>query len=385
MGLIGNLSTMHIDELLNWIALGKRNGTLTVSDKDRTKSLSFKEGFVISAYSNCFVEQLAGMVVKLGKVDRSEIKKIPRLHRLSERQVGNLLMDKGYLSLEVLLDTMKALVEEVVYGMFSFTEGIFVFTDREIEFKKFYPVKINLQNLMLEGARRADEWKLIKELFPQKNNIIALKEDKLKEFKKDIKALSKNGRKVFDLIDGRRSIHEIVVLAEQSEFITLSILKEFLQNNLIEVIDRFSIINNFSEFERIEMQFNEALSYFNEGLLFEALKGFEEILKIAPRNPDSNEFYNRTKNMLIEIVFDRIGHGTTIVDRIDELKNCDLSEFSLTPYQLKILELIDGKKAIRDLYSGDYLDMNTVYFVIYRLLEMGLIEIKYQEKLHLIK
>jgi len=52
MAVSGNLKTMTPGDLLQWLSLGQKTGTLVVSNKAVEKKIFFKTGRVISSASN---------------------------------------------------------------------------------------------------------------------------------------------------------------------------------------------------------------------------------------------------------------------------------------------------------------------------------------------
>ena len=51
MGIVGNLKTMQLEELLQWLSQSKKNGTLQINNGKVEKKIFFKDGRIISSAS----------------------------------------------------------------------------------------------------------------------------------------------------------------------------------------------------------------------------------------------------------------------------------------------------------------------------------------------
>ena len=52
MGIVGNLRTMQLEELLQWLSQSKKSGTLEIKNGEWEKKIFFKEGLILSSASN---------------------------------------------------------------------------------------------------------------------------------------------------------------------------------------------------------------------------------------------------------------------------------------------------------------------------------------------
>src|SRR5207244_8215991 len=75
MGVSGNLKTMLPGDLLQWLSLGQKTGTLVVSNKAVEKKIFFKNGRVISSASNDPREYLGQFLMSHGYMSEPELMK----------------------------------------------------------------------------------------------------------------------------------------------------------------------------------------------------------------------------------------------------------------------------------------------------------------------
>ena len=63
MGIVGNLRTMQLEELLQWLSQSKKSGTLEIVHGRTEKKIFFKEGLILSSYSGAL--HRVGYLVKI--------------------------------------------------------------------------------------------------------------------------------------------------------------------------------------------------------------------------------------------------------------------------------------------------------------------------------
>ena len=69
---------------------------------------------------------------------------------------------------------MRIQIEEAVYYLFTWTSGTFNFEAGVRPEREDFLVRINPESLLLEGARRVDEWSLIEKKIPSFDLIFAV-------------------------------------------------------------------------------------------------------------------------------------------------------------------------------------------------------------------
>src|SRR5882724_3742920 len=75
MGVTGNLKTMLPGDLLQWLSLGQKTGTLIVTKKAVEKKIFLKRGRVISSASNDPREYLGQFLMSHGYMSEPELVK----------------------------------------------------------------------------------------------------------------------------------------------------------------------------------------------------------------------------------------------------------------------------------------------------------------------
>ena len=133
---------------------------------------------------------------------------------------------------------LKIQVSEVIFDTFTWGEGTFGFYDDVTHPPNATTIDMNLQNLLMEGVRRLDERDRLAEAFPDHDVLVESLANP--EWVKDKMSLTPEEWSVFFLVDGRRSLEEICVLAgNPDELATLEILNRLRGVKLIGATAHF--------------------------------------------------------------------------------------------------------------------------------------------------
>ena len=86
--------------------------------------------------------------------------------RRRDKRLGELLVEQGALTMQQLHDAIEVQIQEAVYFLFTWNQGTFNFEADVAPDTQDHVVSINPESLLLEGARRVDEWGLIEKKIP---------------------------------------------------------------------------------------------------------------------------------------------------------------------------------------------------------------------------
>src|SRR5512135_279100 len=117
MSLSGNLRTMDLAELLQWVTLGRKTGSLTFV-RDKTKNyIFFKDGKIISSKSNEPIKQLSHYLLFEGKITEAQLKKALEIQLQTRSHLGKILVKEGYVTKVEVEKALLGRTEEVIYDL----------------------------------------------------------------------------------------------------------------------------------------------------------------------------------------------------------------------------------------------------------------------------
>ena len=224
MGISGNLKTMQLSELLQWLALSQKTGTLVIEGHGVQKRLYFQNGRINFTSSSDQREYLGQFLVSHGYITEEELKKAMEVQEESKILLGRILLMINAISETDLLRLMRRKAEESIYDVFLWEDGTFEFIDGEQPDQKMVPLSLDLTSIILEGLHRYDEWKRIRERVPDASVVPVIVRPL------NLDSLAERERLIVPQIDGQRSIEEIALQTHNAEFAVSRFIYECLSD-----------------------------------------------------------------------------------------------------------------------------------------------------------
>lgn len=231
MGLSGNLRTMLPGDLLQWLSLSQKTGTLVVTNKQIEKKVFFKGGRVISSASNDPREYLGQFLMSHGFLTEPELKKAMEVQQQSGILLGKILVMIDAISEPDLLRLMRLKAEEEIYDIFLWNEGSFHFIDNELPRWEMVPLQVDVTGIIVEGMRRVDEWKRIREVISDES-MVPIPERAVERAAE----LGEVQRTIIAAVDGRRTIADIVLESRSSSFVVSETLYRLARKGSVRII-----------------------------------------------------------------------------------------------------------------------------------------------------
>src|SRR5574342_1169037 len=167
MALRGNLRDFTITQLLNLINLAGKTGTLIVDGPVEQAYVSFREGKL--AYARVGQEDgtLATVLHRANRLTVNQYRAIvERAGNINDKELGLLLINAGYLSQEEILANLQSYFTDVVRRLFTWVEGFFRFEAEMMPPPDRINVRLDLENIIIEGSRQLREWEQLQDEIP---------------------------------------------------------------------------------------------------------------------------------------------------------------------------------------------------------------------------
>ena len=239
MSLSGNLKTVSFPDILQLLATGKKTGLLELKTATRQKEVAFKDGNIIYASSiNSSEDLLGNLLLKRGKISKVDLERAITMHKQTGRQLGTTLIDMNLFEKSEIGECLKLQIEEIVYNLFSWGDGDFIFHEGTSPKTAPFQVELNTMNVIMEGTRRIDEWLEIQKVLPPDDVLLAIV--KSPKINREEIVLSLDEFKVLALINGERTLPDLINLSPMGEFVTSRAVYRLVINKLIEVVGKRS-------------------------------------------------------------------------------------------------------------------------------------------------
>ena len=228
MAIAGNLRTMQLSELLQWLSTGLKSGTLVVRGSPGEKRIYFENGRVTSSSSTLEREHLGRFLVGFGFITEEELIRALEVQQESRILLGKILVMIGAIKETELADLVRLKAAETIYDIFLWTEGSFAFIDGEIPQLPMVPISSDVTGIVMEGLRRYDEWQRIKTKIASMRQIPALAVP-VEE------ALGEREKLILGAINGRRSIDQIALETHNPEFHVAKLVFDLMQSGHVSL------------------------------------------------------------------------------------------------------------------------------------------------------
>ncbi len=234
MALRGNLRDFTITQLLNLINLAHKTGTLVVEGPNETAQVSFREGKLAFAQIGKEDGSLASILHKANRLSVSQYKTLQqRASHISDKELGLLLINAGYLSQEDILTNLQQYFSDIVQHLFTWVEGFFHFDNDLLPPDDRIIVRLDLENLIIEGSRQLHEWEQLQDEIPSLD--MALKfTDRPGTNLRNVN-LSVEEWRVVSFISPRNTIRQIGTATKMNDLEIRRIVYGLLQAGLVEI------------------------------------------------------------------------------------------------------------------------------------------------------
>ncbi len=281
MAIKGSLKEASLPDVIQLLFLGRRSGCLSVADRQRHGSIYFDEGWITYAAIVNRRDRIGDMLLSTGALTRVQLDQALTMQSTAPgRRLGDLLVSLGLLSPEGLRKFVRLQIEEAVYALFSWNTGTFSFEAGACPEVEEELDRINPESLLLEGARRVDEWSLIEKKIPSFDVIYAVLPGQLEGHQAEF---TEAQRRVVPLLDGQRDVRQVIDASGLSEFEAAQALYGLVTAGLAHKVGASSMAAPSRMLEaQLEEHRNLGIAFYRTNMLEEASREFRRVSELRP-------------------------------------------------------------------------------------------------------
>jgi hypothetical protein len=228
----GDISAFRLPDVLTFLSNTRKSGTLTLSSGGNQAWLFFADGALVYASSNQEPFRLGSILLRKRKITRAQRDRIDELMQREGGRFGDLAVQENVLTEDQLRDFLKVQVSEIVYDAFVWHGGTFSFTQEMTLPSYAVTIAIDLPNLIMEGARRIQEWEECIRLLPDKSIVLRVvttpRDEKI--------TLTAEEWKILFLINGQRTLEDLCEAANEEPLTVYRVVYGLYANKLIEKV-----------------------------------------------------------------------------------------------------------------------------------------------------
>jgi len=235
MALKGNLSDFSIIQLLNLITLAKKTGALYIESSTKSARLIFREGKLVYATAGMDAMPLIKIMARSKLIPSSTAASLSERYRTyNDMELGITLINSGYLTQDQIFTGIADFFKDIIRGLFTLTDGLFHFEADEPPPSTSIPLRMALEDIIIEGARQAHEHEDLKSEIPSLDVALKFAERPGVNIR-DINLNAEEWR-VISYVSPKNSIKQIAAAAKLNDFQIRRVVYNLLQAGLVEMV-----------------------------------------------------------------------------------------------------------------------------------------------------
>lgn len=284
MAIEGPIKELNLMDLFQLLAMSRKSGVLTLDSTQNVGQVFFSNGNITRATLQQGEEKLGQKMVRDGKLSAGEVDSLlaEQSGRKPRKPLGTLAMEMASLPKNVVMEKLRAQVEDVVAIIMDWHDGYFRFEEMELPADQDLGFSLVTENVIMEVSRRLDEWSKIRSRLPDLDMVLVLSPvSDVTTGKLDIRP---EEWLILASIDGRRTARQVIQAVGGGEFETAKVIYGLIATGLVRVTSRRS---------PLEMEVQQpardplagGVEKLGAGDVRGAIEAFNRILQQEPENP----------------------------------------------------------------------------------------------------
>jgi len=235
MALNGNLHDFSLTQLLNLVSVARKTGLLVIENGSQHVQLNFVKGKLACARMGQAVSALLDVLESSRRISSAQGRLLrERGGGMSEKELGLMLVNAGYITQRQALDCLQTYYLELVGELFGWRAGQFRFENDQPPPEGAITLRIGLEDLVLDGARKQQEAQLLLEEIPNLEMALRFVERPGSDIQK--LKLSKEEWRVLRYVNPKNTLRQIATTLKLTDLELRRTVYALLQASLIELV-----------------------------------------------------------------------------------------------------------------------------------------------------
>jgi len=231
MGIRGTLKTMSVSDLLQFLASGRKTGTLKLGLGGIVKHIYLENGVIVGSSSNDPKEYLGQALLHYGKIDEAQLQAAMEIQRQSGGKLGVILASRGFVSQADVVEVLRIRTLEIIYDLFIWEEAHFEFFDSDPPPAELIRIKVEVTAVIMDGIYRIDEWARYRTVIPSDRTFFEL----IPGWTHTVSDASPETRQVLYHVEKHLTAAEICYNMHTTLFHACALLFDLVDKNIIRV------------------------------------------------------------------------------------------------------------------------------------------------------
>ena len=230
MGIRGTLKTMSVSDLLQFLASGRKTGTLKLGLGSIVKHIYLEQGVIVGSSSNDPKEYLGQVLLHYGKIDEAQLQTAMEIQRQSGGKLGVILASRGFVTQAAVVEVLRTRTLEIIYDLFIWEEAHFEFFDSDPPPQDLIRIQVQVTAVIMDGIYRIDEWSRYRTVIPSDRTFFEL----IPGWTQSLNA-SPEIRQILFHVEKHLTAAEICYNMHTSLFHACALLFDLVEQNIIRV------------------------------------------------------------------------------------------------------------------------------------------------------
>ncbi len=231
-GLSGDLKTMPLPELMDFLSRHQASGKLTLEDRRIRKQVLLEQAYVVNAASNLPREFLGQFLINLGHITEEQFDLAFKKQQEERRFLGQILVARGLVPIKVMQSVLALKARETLLEACTWAGGTFTFDpDATLPKEDGLQVRVALADIENEVAFRKKAWEQILVAFPRGDLTLELDRSHLVSPPRP----GSLDEKMFALIESGQTLEEVALHLHATRFFLFNRLYAYYQVGALSV------------------------------------------------------------------------------------------------------------------------------------------------------
>lgn len=307
MAMSGSLREFALWEIVQLLSSQKKTGRLQLARGNERYSLYFVDGRIAGAREPGLSpsDPLMRFLRRVRWLSEEQLRGVETLNAESGRDLVDLLLNGRYLDEEELTGLYERMVIDLLFRMLRWEDGDYSFTAVAPP-ESALPLSLSTDSLLMESARRVDEYRRQMSELPDAHVILGLR-----ELPDPDAPLSDGEKELFALVDGRQTLAEVVAQAPLTDYEAMEGIGRLIENRWIEIVGAREVGGEVPESEPVAISRPSRAREFLAAVVYAAalvlVLVFSSPLREAESNsglPPARDPYLRARWMDVETALD---------------------------------------------------------------------------------
>ncbi len=284
MAIRGTLSEASLEDVLQLLAVGQKTGCLSIAGESAFGTMHFDRGRLVYAGVVNRRDTLSERLIRAGVATADALAMVRESAAIQDdRDLAEAILAAGVAERESVAPIYRAQVEDAVYHLVTWKRGTFTFEADSQPSGRDALISVSIDSLLLEGARRVDEWTLIAKRIPSLDLIFGVDAQRIASRESQ---LSEAQEKLLRLLDGVQDVNTVIERSGLGEFEAAKELYGLIAAGFANRVGRSAARRLPSAESRVAEHRNLGIAFYRTGMYDEASREFKRVLEL--RDEDSS-------------------------------------------------------------------------------------------------